>query len=132
MQLKLERFGLPNKPSETPAPVWAMVRNCRISHAEHRSSSKSWFGAASEGERSEPEGRAFWSKEYCVLFVENKPTETPEQLEELVRCGERGERSSPRPPKAAKRLELERFGLPNKPSGTPECPEGSLRCAGGG
>ena len=33
---------------------------------------------------------------------------------------------------AAKRLELERFGLPNKPSGTPECPEGSLRCAGGG
>ena len=40
--------------------------------------------------------------------------------------------SSPRPPKAAKRLELERFGLPNKPSGTPECPEGSFRCAGGG
>ena len=27
MQLKLERFGLPNKPSETPAPAWAMVRN---------------------------------------------------------------------------------------------------------
>ena len=40
--------------------------------------------------------------------------------------------SSPRPPKAAKRLELERFSLPNKPSGTPECPEGSFRCAGGG
>ena len=33
---------------------------------------------------------------------------------------------------AAKRLELKRFGLPNKPSGTPECPEGSFRCAGGG
>ena len=30
------------------------------------------------------------------------------------------------------RLKLERFGLPNKPSGTPECPEGSFRCAGGG
>ena len=27
--------------------------------------------------------------------------------------------SSPRPPKAAKRLKLECFGLPNKPSGTP-------------
>ena len=40
--------------------------------------------------------------------------------------------SSPRPPKAAKRLELERFGLPNKPTETPECPEGSFRCAGGG
>ena len=40
--------------------------------------------------------------------------------------------SSPRPSKAAKRLELERFGLPNKPSGTPECPEGSFRCEGGG
>ena len=40
--------------------------------------------------------------------------------------------SSPRPPEAAKRLELERFGLPNKPSGTPGCPEGSFRCAGGG
>ena len=48
MQLKLERFGLPNKPSETPAPAWAMVRNRRISHAEHRSSSKSWFGAQTE------------------------------------------------------------------------------------
>ena len=40
--------------------------------------------------------------------------------------------SSPRPPEAAKRLELERFGLPNKPCETPECPEGSFRCAGGG
>ena len=27
MQLKLERFGLPNKPTGTPAPAWAMVRN---------------------------------------------------------------------------------------------------------
>ena len=40
--------------------------------------------------------------------------------------------SSPRPPEAAKRLELVRFDLSNKPSGTPECPEGSFRCAGGG
>ena len=31
----------------------------KISHAKHRSSLKSRFGAASEGERSEPEGRAF-------------------------------------------------------------------------
>ena len=45
-RLKLERFGLPNKPSGTPA---------------HRR----WVGAESE----------------------NKPTGTPEQLEELVRCG---------------------------------------------
>ena len=45
MQLKLERFGLPNKPSETPAPVWAMVRNRRISHAEHRNLLKEGFGA---------------------------------------------------------------------------------------
>ena len=42
-----------------------------------------------EGERSEPEGRAFWRKGR-MAFSENKPTETP------------------------------------------ECPEGSLRCAGGG
>ena len=55
MQLKLERFGLPNKPSETPAPVWAMVRNRRISHAEHRNLLKEGFGAETEGERSEPE-----------------------------------------------------------------------------
>ena len=45
MQLKLERFDLPNKPSETPAPVWAMVRNRRISHAEHRNLLKEGFGA---------------------------------------------------------------------------------------
>ena len=45
MQLKLERFGLPNKPSETPAPVWAMVRNRKISHAEHRNLLKEGFGA---------------------------------------------------------------------------------------
>ena len=31
----------------------------KISHAEHRSSLESWFGAASEGERSEPGGRVF-------------------------------------------------------------------------
>ena len=62
MQLKLERFGLPNKPSETPAPVWAMVRNRRISHAEHRNLLKEGFGAQTEGERSEPGGRAFWRK----------------------------------------------------------------------
>ena len=62
MRLKLERFGLPNKPSETPAPVWAMVRNRRISHAEHRNLLKEGFGAQTEGERSEPEGRAFWRK----------------------------------------------------------------------
>ena len=30
----------------------------KISHAEHRSSSKSWFGAESEGSRSEPEAWA--------------------------------------------------------------------------
>ena len=45
MRLKLERFGLPNKPSETPAPVWAMVRNRKISRAKHQRSSKSRFGA---------------------------------------------------------------------------------------
>ena len=45
MRLKLERFCLPNKPSETPAPVWAMVRNRRISHAEHRNFLKEGFGA---------------------------------------------------------------------------------------
>ena len=54
-RLEVERFGLPNKPSETPAPVWAMVRNRKISHAEHRSGLKSRFGAQTEGERSEPE-----------------------------------------------------------------------------
>ena len=62
MQLKLESFGLPNKPSETPAPVWAMVRNRKISHAEHRNLLKEGFGAQTEGERSEPGGRAFWRK----------------------------------------------------------------------
>ena len=80
MRLKVVCFGLPNKPSETPAPVWAMVRNRRISHAEHRNLLKEGFGAqtenkptgkaqrndravrGSEGERSEPEGRAFWRK----------------------------------------------------------------------
>ena len=62
MRLKLERFGLPNKPSETPAPVWAMVRNRKISHAEHRNLLKEGFGAETEGERSEPGGRAFWRK----------------------------------------------------------------------
>ena len=45
MRLKLERFDLPNKPSETPAPVWAMVRNRKISHAEHRNLLKEGFGA---------------------------------------------------------------------------------------
>ena len=70
-----------------------------MSRPEHRDVLKKHSGAASEGERSEPGGQAFWSKEYCVLFVENKPCGTPEQLEELVRCGERGERSSLRPPK---------------------------------
>ena len=88
MRLKLERFGLPNKPSETPAPVWVLVRNRKISHAEHRNLLKEGFGAQTEGERSEPGGRAFWRKEYGVLFSENKPTGTPEQLEELVRCGD--------------------------------------------
>ena len=62
MRLKLERFGLPNKPSETPAPVWAMVRNRKISHAKHRNLLKEGFGAETEGERSEPGGRAFWRK----------------------------------------------------------------------
>ena len=117
MQLKLERFGLPNKPSETPAPVWAMVRNRRISHAEHRNLLKEGSGAEigegaygplplapipkgdnpsvvslaplyPQGSRSEPEGRAFWSKEYCVLFVENKPTGTPGCFEKTFRCEE--------------------------------------------
>ena len=55
MQLKLERFGLPNKPSETPAPVWAMVRNRRISHAEHRNLLKEGFGAQTE---NKPTGKA--------------------------------------------------------------------------
>ena len=68
MRLKLERFGLPNKPSGTPA---------------HRR----WVGAESE----------------------NKPTGTPEYPEGIIRCAARGERSSPRPPEAAKRLEVERF-----------------------
>ena len=43
--------------------------------------------------------RAFWSKEYCVLFVENKPTGTPGCFEKTFRCEERGELRSPRPPK---------------------------------
>ena len=90
MRLKLERFGLPNKPSGTPAHrrwvgaesdnkptgtpeqleklVRCAVRRVSaanleverlnfssISRPEYRSSSKSWFGAASEGSRSEPE-----------------------------------------------------------------------------
>ena len=109
-RLKPERLAEPISPAEHRRTEGGSVRNRKISRPEHRSSSKSWFGAASEGERSEPEGRAFWSKEYCVLFVENKPTGTPGCFEKTFRCGERGERSSPRPPKAAKRLEVERFG----------------------
>ena len=38
--------------------------------------------------RKAAEGRAFWRKEYGVLFSENKPTATPAQLEELSRCEE--------------------------------------------
>ena len=55
----------------------------KISHAEHRNGLKNRFGTASEGERSEPGGRAF-------ELQLNKPTGTPEQLEELVRCGDWG------------------------------------------
>ena len=69
MRLKLERFGLPNKPTGKAQRNGRAVRG-------------------SEGERSEPEGRAFWRKEYGVPFSENKPSETPEQLEEPVRCGD--------------------------------------------
>ena len=66
-----------------------------------------------------------------MAFSENKPTETPECPEGSFRCAgggwaERTWRSSvleKRPQcglmEAAKRLELERFGLPNKPSGIP-------------
>ena len=83
-----------------PRSGWSSsVSACRISRAEHRDVLKKHFDAASEGERSEPGGRAFWSKEYCVLFVENKPTGTPGCFEKTFRCEERGERSSPRPPK---------------------------------
>ena len=106
MRLKVERFGLPNKPSETPAPVWAMVRNRRISHAEHRNLLKEGFGAetenkptgkaqrndrtvrGSEGERSEPGGRAFWRKEYGVLFSEKKPTGTLECPKGTFQCAD--------------------------------------------
>ncbi len=88
MRLKLERFGLPNKPSETPAPVWALVRNRKISHAEHRNLLKEGFGAQTEGERSEPGGRAFWRKEYGVLFSENKPTGTLECPKGTFQCGD--------------------------------------------
>ena len=47
-------FGGANKPGGTPAPVWAMVRNRKISHAKHRNLLKEGFGAQTEGERSEP------------------------------------------------------------------------------
>ena len=71
----------------------------KISHAEHRNSLESWFGAASEGERSEPGGRAFQRRQRSALSELNKPTETPEQLEELVRCGDwRRALPSPLPP----------------------------------
>ncbi|MDY4518685.1 MAG: hypothetical protein SPE01_08675, partial [Candidatus Spyradocola sp.] len=33
-----------------------------------------------------PGGRAFWKKQSGGLFLENKPTGTPEQLEQLFRC----------------------------------------------
>ena len=56
--------------------------------------------------REAAEGRAFWSKEYCVLFVENKPTGTPECFEKTFRCGERGELRSPRPPKHRRPIRL--------------------------
>ena len=48
-----------------------------ISRPKHRSSSKSWFGAETEGERSEPEGRVFrliYRKEYTVLFSIKRST----------------------------------------------------------
>ena len=49
-------FGAANKPNGTPARGKAGWRGgSSISRPKHRSSSKSWFGAASEGERSEPE-----------------------------------------------------------------------------
>ena len=44
-RLELERFDLSNKPSGTPASAWTMVRNRKISHAQHRNSLKSYFGA---------------------------------------------------------------------------------------
>ena len=37
----------------------------------------------------------FWSKEYCVLFAENKPTVTPERPEGAFRC-----EGGSRPPQA--------------------------------
>ena len=48
-----------------------------ISRPEHRSSSKSWFGAETEDERSEPEGRVFrliYRKEYTILFSIKRST----------------------------------------------------------
>ena len=54
-RLELERFG---EKAEWPFR--------KISRAEHRNVPKGHFGAASEGERSEPGGRAFWSKGHSM------------------------------------------------------------------
>ena len=79
------------------------MRNRKISRPQHRNVPKGRFGAkGGAGCRSRlrgcprlpfagrkaAEGRAFWRKEYGVLFSENKPTATPAQLEELSRCEE--------------------------------------------
>ena len=72
--LEVERFGR-NSPVDC---FW------KISRPEHRNSWNSCFGARMEG-RS-PAGRAFWKKQSGGLFLENKPTGTPEQLEQLFRC----------------------------------------------
>ena len=50
-----------------PRSGWSSsVSACRISRAEHRNVPKGHFGAQAEGERSEPEGRAFWRKGHSV------------------------------------------------------------------
>ena len=94
--LEHERFG-----AEVPV---GLLR--KISHAEHRNLLKEGFGAetenkptgkaqrngrtvrGSEGERSEPGGRAFWRKEYGVLFSENKPTGTLECPKGTFQCAD--------------------------------------------
>ena len=84
------------------------VRRGRHYEASDRPAVRGWWERGVQGGAKLPPptggreaagGRAFWSKEYCVLFVENKPTGTPGCFEKTFRCEERGELRSPRPPK---------------------------------
>ena len=56
-----------------------------ISRPEHQRATRR-DGAQTEGERSEPEGRAFWRKGHSMAFLKKKPTGTPECSEGAFRC----------------------------------------------